>query len=145
MEILIQLWRPEFEFSGINSGIWYYCLLLLLLPQPFYGSLLFGTTRVSRYQKKHSPSHTYHGHQSFLICFLHLLRSIASSLFTLRAWQSFCTKRETRNRWHSLSVLQQNRLQCLGEEMYGVWSGMVPDQETKEDLERGYEKILSST
>jgi len=37
------------------------------------------TTRVSRYQKKHSPTHTYRGHQSSLICFIHLLRSIASS------------------------------------------------------------------
>jgi len=42
-----------------------------------------GTTRVSRYQKKHLPTHTYHGHQSSLICFLHLLRSMASSLFIL--------------------------------------------------------------
>ena len=25
---------------------------------------LSGTTRVSRYQKKHSPTHTHHGHQS---------------------------------------------------------------------------------
>jgi len=47
-------------------------------------------TRMSRYQKKHSPTHTYHGHQSSLICFLHLLRSMAS-LFNLRAWQSFST------------------------------------------------------
>jgi len=31
------------------------------------------TTRVSWYQKKHSPSHTYHGHQSSLICFINLL------------------------------------------------------------------------
>jgi len=50
---------------------------------------LSGTIRVSRYQKKHSPTHTYHGHQSSLICFIHLLRSMASSLFNLRAWQSF--------------------------------------------------------
>jgi len=34
---------------------------------------------VSWYQKKHSPTHTYRGHQSSLICFLHLLRSTASS------------------------------------------------------------------
>ena len=47
------------------------------------------TTRVSRYQKKHSPTHTYHGHQSSLICFLHLFRSMASFLFNLHAWQSF--------------------------------------------------------
>ena len=32
---------------------------------------LSGTTRVSRYQKKHSPTHIYHGHQLSLICFLH--------------------------------------------------------------------------
>jgi len=35
-----------------------------------------GTTQVSWYQKKHSPTHTYRGHQSTLICFLHLLRSM---------------------------------------------------------------------
>jgi len=56
--------------------------------------ILSGTTRVSRYQKKHSPTPTYCGHQSSLICFLHLLWSMASSLtslFKLRAWQSFST------------------------------------------------------
>jgi len=51
--------------------------------------ILYGTTRVSRHQKKHSPTHTYWGHQSSLICFLHLLQSTASSLFNLCAWQSF--------------------------------------------------------
>jgi len=35
--------------------------------------ILSGTTRVSLYQKKHSHTHTYRGHQSSLICFLHLL------------------------------------------------------------------------
>ena len=53
--------------------------------------ILSGTTQVRWYQKKHSPTHTYHGHQSSLICFLHLLRTTASSLFNLRAWQSFST------------------------------------------------------
>jgi len=37
---------------------------------------------VSRNQKKHSPTYIYCGHQSSLICFVHLLRSMASSLFT---------------------------------------------------------------
>jgi len=37
--------------------------------------ILSGTTRVSWYQKKHSPTHTYRGHQSSLICFLHLIQS----------------------------------------------------------------------
>jgi len=48
--------------------------------QPFY---------TTRYQKKHSPTHTYCGHQSSLICFISLLLSMASSLFNLCAWQSF--------------------------------------------------------
>jgi len=51
--------------------------------------ILSGTTPVSRYQKKHSPTHTYCGYQSSLIYFLHLLWSMASSLFNLLAWQSF--------------------------------------------------------
>jgi len=51
---------------------------------------LSGTTRVRRYQKKHSPTHTYRGHQSSLICFQRLLWSMASSLFNLHAWHSFC-------------------------------------------------------
>jgi len=31
---------------------------------------LSGTSRMSWYQKKHSPTHNYRGHQSFLICYL---------------------------------------------------------------------------
>ena len=50
--------------------------------QLFYGPLS-GTTRVSRYQKKHSPTHTYPDHQPSFISFFHLLRSIASSLLTV--------------------------------------------------------------
>ena len=53
--------------------------------------ILSQTTWVSLYQKKHSPTHIHRGHQSSLICFLHLLRSMASSLFNLRAWQSLST------------------------------------------------------
>jgi len=53
--------------------------------------ILSGTTWVSRYQKKQSSNHTYCGHQSSFICFIHLLRSMASSLFNWRAWQSFFT------------------------------------------------------
>jgi len=48
-----------------------------------------GTTWVSRYQKKHSPTH-HPDHHPIFITFFHV-RSIASSLFKLRAWQSFCT------------------------------------------------------
>jgi len=48
--------------------------------------ILSGTTQVSGYHKKNSPTHTHHGHQSSLICFLHLLQYMAYSLFNLRAW-----------------------------------------------------------
>jgi len=57
---------------------------------PFNGSLS-RTTRVGRYQKKHSPTHTHPDHQTSFINFLHLLRSTASSLFNLCAWRSFLT------------------------------------------------------
>jgi len=55
--------------------------------QSLYGPLS-GTTRVSHYQKK--PTH-HPDHHPIFINFFHLLQSIASSLFTLHAWQSFCT------------------------------------------------------
>ena len=58
--------------------------------QPFNG-LWSGTTRVGRYQKKHSPTHAHPDHRTSFINFLHLLRSIASSLFSLRARQSSLT------------------------------------------------------
>jgi len=58
--------------------------------QPFNG-LLSGTTQVGPYQRKHSPTHTHPDHRTNFINFLHLLWSIASSLFNLRAWQSFTT------------------------------------------------------
>ena len=45
---------------------------------------------MSRYQKKHSPTHHPDRHPIF-ISFFHLPLSIASSLFKLRAWQSFRT------------------------------------------------------
>ena len=57
--------------------------------QLFYGPLS-GTTRVSRYQKKHWPTH-HPDHHPIVISFFHLPRSIASSLLKLHAWQSFCT------------------------------------------------------
>jgi len=62
--------------------------------QPFYGPLSGTTwvsrTRVSQYQKKHSPTR-HPDHLPIFISFFHLPPSIASSLFKLRAWQSFCT------------------------------------------------------
>jgi len=48
-----------------------------------------GLSQVSQYQKKRSPIHTYHGYQSSLICFIHLLWSMASSLFNPRTGSLF--------------------------------------------------------
>ena len=45
---------------------------------------------MSRYQKKHLPTH-HRDHNPVFVSFFQLPRSIASSLFKLRAWQSFCT------------------------------------------------------
>ena len=67
------------QLPGVNL------LLTQSTQQSFYGPLS-GTTQVSRYQNKHSPTH----HPMF-ISFFHLLRSIASSLFKLCARQFFCT------------------------------------------------------
>ena len=55
--------------------------------RPFNG-LWSGTTRVGRYQKELSPTHTYPNQRASFIIFLYLQRSMASSLFSLRAWQS---------------------------------------------------------
>jgi len=65
-------------------------LLLLLLPPPFYSSLDFVRDNPGEPVPEETFTHTYHGRQSSLICFLRLLRSMAS-LFNLRAWQSFHT------------------------------------------------------
>jgi len=47
---------------------------------------LSGSTWVGRYQKKYSRTHTHPDHRTSFIIFLHLQRSMASSLFSLRAW-----------------------------------------------------------
>jgi len=62
--------------------------------QPFYSSLDF--VWVSRYQKNHSPSHTYRGHQLSHISFIHLIWSMASALFNLRDndWVKKCMEYE---------------------------------------------------
>jgi len=41
-----------------------------------FNGLLSGTTRVGRYQKKHSPTHTHPDHRTSFITFLHLQRSM---------------------------------------------------------------------
>ena len=53
--------------------------------QPFSG-LWSGTTRVGRYQKKHSPTHTHPDHRTSFLNFLHLqINSILLVQFTCQA------------------------------------------------------------
>jgi len=59
------------------------CTADMQQQQPFNGRLS-RTTRVVRYQKKHSPAHTHPGQRTSFITCLHLQRSTASSLFSLR-------------------------------------------------------------
>jgi len=54
--------------------------------QPFYGSLDFVQDNPDEPVPEETfTTHSYRGHQSPLICFLHLLQSMASSLFNLLA------------------------------------------------------------
>ena len=77
-------WWWNFQPSGL-ANYYNYCNHFTALWT------LSGTTWVSQCQMKQSPTLIYCGHQSSFICFLHLLRSIAFSLFNLYAWQSFST------------------------------------------------------
>jgi len=54
--------------------------------RPFVWDYLVEPVPKETFTHSHLPDH-----QSTFICFLHLLWSIASSLFNLCAWQSFCT------------------------------------------------------
>jgi len=80
---------PSASCKVLKSRIIFPVNLQALEQQLFCGPLS-RTTHVSRYQKKHSPTHHPDYHPVF-ISFFHLLRSITSFLFKLRAWQSFCT------------------------------------------------------
>jgi len=67
----------------------YWCRISMrahTLTQPFNG-LLSGTTRRLP-EEKHSPTHTHPDDPTSFIIILHLQRSMASSLLSLRAWQS---------------------------------------------------------
>ena len=79
------------RYTVHGEFVWLFSFMQLVTQQqqqrPFNG-LWSGTTRVGRYQKKHSPTHTHPDQRASFIVFLHLQRSMASSLFNLRAWQS---------------------------------------------------------
>jgi len=104
-------------------------------------------SRVSQYQKKHSPIHTYPDHQPSFISFLYLLRSIACSLFNLGAWQSFCEtslqvlfgiplqingtdykiqKRTMADRWYLFTVTESKKLQSFSFLLKSVFFFLSP-------------------
>jgi len=81
----VDVWMgvQQHRMTGISSAAVTLCVLVEHThTQPFNG-LLSGTTRVGRYQKKHSPTHTHPEHRTSFITFLHLQRSMASSLCVL--------------------------------------------------------------
>ena len=64
------------ELGRVDDGLDTWNAYIITTPppthtQPFNG-LLSGTTRVGRYQKKHSPTHTHPDHRTSFIIFLHL-------------------------------------------------------------------------
>ena len=77
--------------SRLVLPFWYQLTQVVLDKGPLNGCVWVwsGYARLGRYQKKHSPTDTHPGHRTSFINFLHLLRSIASSVFSLCAWQSF--------------------------------------------------------
>ena len=81
-------WSGLCSASDRASALVSVTILYPLQQQWLFNGLWSGTTRVGRYQKKHSPTHTHPDHRASFIIFLHLQRSMASSLFNLRAWQS---------------------------------------------------------
>jgi len=84
LNVLLQFGKPRHHFCSHQT---HHNSLQQQQQQPFNGRLS-GTTRVGRYRKKHSPAHTHPGQRTSFITFLHLQQSTASSLFSLRAWQS---------------------------------------------------------
>ena len=114
---LVSYWRIKLS-EGLTVWKW------LIQIRPFNG-LWSGTTLVGWYQRKHSPTHTHPDHRASFIIFLHLQRSMASSLFNLRAWQSsrttsfqfsylyvllhWCRRGYT---WVNFSLLQCTLYQC---------------------------------
>jgi len=85
--------RIQLQYAIMNTSYWEHHVLYGILhhchiniTQPF-NDPLSGTTRMGRYQKK---TFAHPDHQTSFTNF-HLLRSVASSLFNLHAWQSFST------------------------------------------------------
>ena len=79
--------------------------------QPFNG-LWSGTTRVGRYQKKHSPTHTHPDHRASFIIFLHLQRSMACDGQTVGHTATVDLYRASRQR---RALINTVTVACLGE------------------------------
>ena len=80
----------QMSYMSFLSAVGYIMLFTHTHTHPFNGPWS-GTTWVGRYQKKHSPTHTHPDHRTSFINFLHLLRSITSTVFSSCAWQSSLT------------------------------------------------------
>jgi len=92
-------WREALQMWRDHTVCHIYEMLLLL--QPFYSSLYFIWDNLGEPVPEEPFTHSYLSWSSIiLICFLHLLRSMAYTLFNLCAWWYFCT-----SIWPFLSLL----------------------------------------
>jgi len=67
------------------------CIIIPSRLCTHFCSVVTTTTTILSEETLPTHSHTYRDLQSYFICFLCLLWSMASSLINLHAWQSFCT------------------------------------------------------
>ena len=153
MEMLMQMWRPEFELAGISSGSWYHCLPVRTCLW-LWGRLYSSCVRSSM----------LHGSETWPV---RKENVVALQWAEMRMVRWMCgvklkdrlpskERRETRYRWHSIGIAAKQaalvwacaakRWWWLGKEMHAVWSwGSKAKRKTKEDMERGCPRGLSSS
>jgi len=83
--------NQSWKWSGSAGNQLQYCALAKHVHTHTHNCSTTQDYQGGRYQKIHSHTHIHPDHQTSFINFLHLLRSIASTLSNLRAWQSFST------------------------------------------------------
>jgi len=77
---IVSHWKTSFQCFSVQYYYYYNCFMAVCPGLPGWA----GTRRIIH------PL-TYPDHHPTFISFFHLLWSIASSLFNIRAWRSFCT------------------------------------------------------
>jgi len=105
MEMLIQLWRPEFELDGINSGSWYHCLPIRIIIDS-EREIVYSCVRSSM----------LHGSETWPVRKENEV-ALQSAEMRMVRWMCDIKVREFQERLgldDVISVLQQNRLRWYG-------------------------------